>query len=151
MAWMVCTILCSNVMKVKFTYTVTRSNPNRHLFEGTHKLLILIYIFLKNGYFVGQRCMVIWGSSLGTDDIPGFFETALLRLFVSLFLNLFQVPYHDLHYLTIAYTVAVKGSTLPIPPDCPQLFSSTMRSCWVDSNARITFPDLLQTFVLHKV
>lgn len=40
------------------------------------------------------------------------------------------MPYHGTHMMTVAYQIAVKGSTLPIPSDCPSPFSALMQNCW---------------------
>ena len=54
-----------------------------------------------------------------------------------------QVPYDDVHYLTVAYSVGINGCTLPIPATCPKLFRDLITSCWFDSNKRPTFGDIV--------
>jgi hypothetical protein len=58
-----------------------------------------------------------------------------------------QVPYHKIHYLTVAYSVAIKGCTLPIPTDCPALFTRLMQSCWQQVDTRPTFPQIIVDLV----
>lgn len=56
-----------------------------------------------------------------------------------------QVPYHKIHYLTVAYTVAMKGCTLPVPSDCPALFKDLMTSCWENGGERPAFSAIVAT------
>ena len=46
-----------------------------------------------------------------------------------------QVPYHGIHMMTVAYSVAVKGCTLPIPSQCPRQFDKLMKLCWDAASA----------------
>eukprot|EP00050_Salpingoeca_kvevrii_P006921 m.292648 g.292648 ORF g.292648 m.292648 type:complete len:941 (+) comp12654_c0_seq1:211-3033(+) len=57
-----------------------------------------------------------------------------------------QVPYHGIHMMTIAYSVVVKGCTLPIPSQCPAPFESLMHQCWLpESSGRPSFSNILFT------
>lgn len=35
--------------------------------------------------------------------------------------------------MTVAYSVALKGSTLPVPSECPEPFGHIMQECWQQS------------------
>ena len=48
-----------------------------------------------------------------------------------------QQPYAEVHYLTVAYSVAINGCTLPIPSSCPQLFQDLITSCWLETGERL--------------
>lgn len=46
--------------------------------------------------------------------------------------------------MTVAYNVALKGCTLPIPSGCPEPFEALMKSCWTsDSAQRPSFSEVL--------
>eukprot|EP00049_Salpingoeca_infusionum_P005434 m.91908 g.91908 ORF g.91908 m.91908 type:complete len:711 (+) comp12967_c0_seq3:246-2378(+) len=55
-----------------------------------------------------------------------------------------QVPYAGINMYSVAYSVGLKGSTLPIPTDCPYIYAQLLRDCWeVDPHSRPGFQDIL--------
>ena len=54
------------------------------------------------------------------------------------------MQYPNTHVMTIAFLVAVKGETLPIPSECPAALSRLMRQCWdSEPRSRPTFRTIL--------
>ena len=81
----------------------------------------------------------IWSFGVITWElVTGQVSTVLCAMACSVIRA--QVPYEGIHPMSVAYSVALNGSTLPIPQSCPEPFSTVMRQCWQTSpHARPAF------------
>eukprot|EP00042_Codosiga_hollandica_P048650 m.548184 g.548184 ORF g.548184 m.548184 type:complete len:1017 (-) comp57716_c0_seq2:1606-4656(-) len=63
-----------------------------------------------------------------------------------------HAPYEGLHPMSVAYSVALHGSTLPVPHACPEPFASLMTRCWLhEPQSRPSFQDILLKLRSAKV
>eukprot|EP00051_Salpingoeca_urceolata_P000809 m.36260 g.36260 ORF g.36260 m.36260 type:complete len:926 (-) comp11002_c0_seq1:25-2802(-) len=92
------------------------------------------------GTFAWMAPEVIRTSSFSKGSDVWSYGVLLWELLTS------QIPYHGIHVMTIAYSVGLTGSTLPIPSNCPAPFGALMEACWdPECRNRPTFSDLLLT------